>query len=83
MKNTAGVDTLVQRQRDVTHRETKSINMSPRFNYRFDNGDTLMFQPFLMMSRSESGVDSVVDQIYRAGLFRSSRICYRHVQRQR
>ncbi|WP_229792952.1 TonB-dependent receptor plug domain-containing protein [Undibacterium squillarum] len=65
-KNTAGVDTLVQRQRDVTHRETKSINMSPRFNYRFDNGDTLMFQPFLMMSRSESGVDSVVDQIYRA-----------------
>ena len=30
----------------------KNINLAPRLSYRFDNGDTLNFQPFIVSARS-------------------------------
>jgi outer membrane receptor for ferrienterochelin and colicins len=35
-------------------RTTRGVHLTPRFNYRFDNGDTLTAQPFIMHSESES-----------------------------
>jgi outer membrane receptor for ferrienterochelin and colicins len=38
------------------------IFLSPRFSYKFGNGDTLTFQPFLASNRSRNGADSLLDQ---------------------
>ncbi|MFZ6816617.1 TonB-dependent receptor plug domain-containing protein [Undibacterium sp. Rencai35W] len=61
-KNTQGQPSLMQTQEDETNRRTRGIQLTPRLNVRFDNGDTLMLQPFLMNSRSDSTISSVVDQ---------------------
>jgi iron complex outermembrane receptor protein len=39
---------------DETARTTRGIHLTPRLSYKFDNGDTLNFQPFLMANRSDS-----------------------------
>lgn len=39
---------------DDSQRRTHGIHFTPRFNYRFDNGDSLMFQPFVMQSQSRT-----------------------------
>lgn len=57
--------TLIQNQYDQTNRKTTGIHLTPRFNYKFENGDTLMVQPFLMNSRSDSSTQSTVNEIYR------------------
>lgn len=62
----AGNTTLLQNQHDLTNRQTTGIHLTPRFNYRFENGDTLMLQPFLMNSRSDSSGQSQVDLLYRS-----------------
>lgn len=58
----AGQPSLIQNQADETSRRTTGIQLTPRVNYRFDNGDTLMLQPFLTKSRSNSFSTSQVDQ---------------------
>lgn len=64
-KNPAGNDTLIQNQYDQTNRKTTGIHLTPRFNYKFENGDTLMVQPFLMNSRSDSNNRSDVNATLR------------------
>jgi iron complex outermembrane receptor protein len=39
------------------------VHLSPRLQYKFDNNDTLTFQPFIVANRSNSGSDTWVDQI--------------------
>ncbi|MFZ6759259.1 TonB-dependent receptor plug domain-containing protein [Undibacterium sp. Ji50W] len=65
-KGVDGKDALIQNQADQTNRKTTGIHFTPRFNYRFENGDTLTMQPFLMLSRSDSSNQSEVDQLYRS-----------------
>lgn len=37
--------------------------LSPRLAYKFANGDTLSFQPFLASNRSRNGADSLLEQL--------------------
>lgn len=50
----------------VSERSSKGIHLMPRLSYRFDNGDTLNFQPFLMHNRSEGSSRSTLER--RVGL---------------
>ena len=61
-----GSPNLLQNEYDETHRLTTGLHLTPRFNYKFENGDTLMLQPFIMVSHSVSDGQSLVDQIYRS-----------------
>lgn len=61
-KDSLGHAILEQDLLDVTHRESTGIHFTPRFNYRFENGDTLMLQLFMMNSRSNSRTSSNLDQ---------------------
>src|SRR5450830_757298 len=47
---------------DETQRTTKALHVTPRFSYKFDGGDQLNFQPFLMTSRSNSSVNTDLTQ---------------------
>jgi iron complex outermembrane receptor protein len=47
---------------DTTTRETRSLHLTPRLTYKFDGGDTLNIQPFLMATRSDGTLNSVLDQ---------------------
>lgn len=64
-----GADGSVVREQQI-HSEgngdSRGIHLSPRLSYKFDSGDTLNFQPFLMANRSRSASDTSVDQV--AGL---------------
>ncbi|NIA53184.1 TonB-dependent receptor [Massilia sp. TW-1] len=67
--DTVNLDTLhdgtVQREQRI-HDEGGGVNdslfLTPRFAYKFTNGDTLTFQPFLIANRNRSGGDSLLDQ---------------------
>ena len=65
-KNTAGETVLMQHQQDQTNRETTGLHLTPRFNYKFENGDTLNFQPFLMTSKSNSQTFNQVNELFRS-----------------
>ncbi|MBR7778876.1 TonB-dependent receptor plug domain-containing protein [Undibacterium rugosum] len=65
-KNTAGETVLKQHQQDQTDRETTGLHLTPRFNYKFENGDTLNFQPFLMTSKSNSQTWNQVNELFRS-----------------
>jgi iron complex outermembrane receptor protein len=58
-------DGTVQREQHI-HDEgggvSDSLFLTPRFAYKFANGDTLTFQPFLVANRNRSGGDSLLDQ---------------------
>jgi outer membrane receptor for ferrienterochelin and colicins len=41
---------------------SRGIHLSPRLSYRFDNSDTLTFQPFLVSNRNTSASESDVTQ---------------------
>jgi outer membrane receptor for ferrienterochelin and colicins len=41
---------------------SKGVHLSPRLSWKFQNGDTLNFQPFIVANRTESGADANVDQ---------------------
>ncbi|QYF95085.1 TonB-dependent receptor [Massilia sp. PAMC28688] len=43
-------------------RTTRSLHLMPRMTYRFDNGDTLNFQPMLVSNRSQGDSNSVLTQ---------------------
>ncbi|MES2149633.1 MAG: TonB-dependent receptor [Pseudomonadota bacterium] len=58
----SGVVQREQQVHDETDRRTRGIHLSPRLAYKFDNGDTLTFQPFLVNSHSASATDSTLSQ---------------------
>jgi hypothetical protein len=43
-------------------RETRSLHLTPRLSYKFDSGDTLNFQPFVMVNRSDGDARSDLTQ---------------------
>ncbi|MDM5176083.1 TonB-dependent receptor [Massilia sp. DJPM01] len=45
-----------------SRRSSRSVHLTPRLSYKFDNGDTLNFQPFLMHNRSEGDSNSLLTQ---------------------
>ena len=66
---THNVDTLddgiVTKDQDITDESSgtgKSIHLAPRLSYKFDNGDTINFQPFLMHNQRDSGSSSTLVQ---------------------
>ncbi|GAB3433843.1 TonB-dependent receptor [Massilia solisilvae] len=42
--------------------KSRGVHLSPRLSYKFDNGDTLNFQPFIVANRNDNVTDSTVDQ---------------------
>jgi iron complex outermembrane receptor protein len=42
---------------------TRALNLAPRLTWKFDDGDTLNFQPFVSASRNTSVNDAPVDQV--------------------
>jgi iron complex outermembrane receptor protein len=62
-EDSLGQINLLQDLHDETNRQTSGIHFAPRLNYRFENGDTLMLQPFIMNSRSDSRSDSTLNQV--------------------
>jgi iron complex outermembrane receptor protein len=57
-----GVETKDENVVDQTQRETRSLHLTPRLSYKFDSGDTLNFQPFVMVNRSDSDARSDLTQ---------------------
>jgi iron complex outermembrane receptor protein len=57
-----GQPNLVQQVADDSVRRSRGLHLSPRLNYRFENGDTLTFQPFLVLSHSETAGQSLLTQ---------------------
>ncbi|WP_317204440.1 TonB-dependent receptor [Janthinobacterium sp.] len=51
-----------QALQDQSARRTRGIHLAPRLSYKFDGGDTLAFQTFLMSSRSEGDSSSLLTQ---------------------
>lgn len=52
--NSSGTVLQDQVQSDQSSRRRRGMNVSPRLNYRFDNGDTLTMQPFAIVSTNKS-----------------------------
>lgn len=42
--------------------KSRGLHLSPRLSYKFDNGDTLNFQPFVVANRSDGVNDATVNQ---------------------
>ncbi|MFM2085916.1 MAG: hypothetical protein RLZZ237_785, partial [Pseudomonadota bacterium] len=57
-----GVVEKDQQVQDISMRRSTSLHLTPRLSYKFDGGDTLNFQPFLMSNRSEGTTSSLLDQ---------------------
>jgi outer membrane receptor for ferrienterochelin and colicins len=58
----AGVLQKDQVQNDESNRRSRGIHLSPRLVYKFENSDTLTFQPFIVSNRSEGTTDSQLAQ---------------------
>ncbi len=58
----AGVLLREQFSSDENTGRSRGIHLSPRLSYRFDNSDTLTFQPFLVSNRSSSASEARVTQ---------------------
>ncbi|MES2148703.1 MAG: TonB-dependent receptor [Pseudomonadota bacterium] len=58
----AGVVQKDQQLHDSSARKAQNLHLTPRLSYKFENGDTLNFQPFLMSSRSDASNTSLLDQ---------------------
>jgi outer membrane receptor for ferrienterochelin and colicins len=43
--------------------KSRALNLAPRLSYKFENGDTLNFQPFVSANRSDNVNDAPVDQL--------------------
>jgi iron complex outermembrane receptor protein len=43
--------------------KSRGLNLAPRLSYKFENGDTLNFQPFVSANRNDSVNDAPVDQL--------------------
>jgi len=57
-----GAVTKDQLVHDESSSTNKMLHLTPRLSWKFDSGDTLNFQPFLMYNKSEGGSNSVLDQ---------------------
>jgi iron complex outermembrane receptor protein len=57
-----GVLVREQFSQDENSGRSRGIHLSPRMSYRFDSGDTLTFQPFLVSNRNTSEGESNVTQ---------------------
>jgi iron complex outermembrane receptor protein len=57
-----GTITKDQQVHDESSGTNKQLHLTPRLSWKFENGDTLNFQPFLMHNKSDSGSNSVLDQ---------------------
>jgi iron complex outermembrane receptor protein len=57
-----GVVTKDQEVHDESSNSNKQLHLTPRFSWKFDSGDQLNFQPFLMWNKSHGGLNSVLDQ---------------------
>ena len=57
-----GQANLLQQVVDDSLRRTRGIHLAPRFSYRFEDGDSLMLQPFIMQSQSSSQGESRLSQ---------------------
>ncbi|PWF55160.1 TonB-dependent receptor plug domain-containing protein [Massilia glaciei] len=51
-----------ERSRELSERRSKGLHLTPRLSYRFDNSDTLTFQPFLMSNRSNARSDIALER---------------------
>ncbi|MES2050223.1 MAG: TonB-dependent receptor [Pseudomonadota bacterium] len=54
---------LAQDLHDETSRQSSGIHFAPRLNFHFEDGDSLMLQPFIMNSRSDSRSTSALTQV--------------------
>jgi iron complex outermembrane receptor protein len=64
LATTADGAVLREQQIATTSGGTSSgVHLTPRFQYKFNNNDTLTFQPFLVANRSTSGYDTLVDRL--------------------
>ncbi len=57
-----GVLLRAQSGADQNEGRSRGIHLSPRLSYRFDDGDTLTFQPFLVSNRNTADSDSSLVQ---------------------
>ena len=67
------LDGTLMRHQDIASeasRKSSNLHLAPRLSYKFDNGDTLNFQPFAMASRSSSDSRGTLDQPYTAPDYR-------------
>jgi iron complex outermembrane receptor protein len=62
----AGVLVREQFSQDENNGRSRGIHLSPRLSYRFDSGDTLTFQPFLVSNRNTSQGESDLTQPFGA-----------------
>ncbi|MES3025332.1 MAG: TonB-dependent receptor [Pseudomonadota bacterium] len=53
---------LDERSTEFSERRNKGLQLTPRLSYRFDNSDTLTFQPFLVSNRSSGRSDSALER---------------------
>jgi outer membrane receptor for ferrienterochelin and colicins len=51
-----------QLQQDVGERRSRGVHLTPRLSYRFDNGDMLTFQPFIVHNRTDGEGSSQMQQ---------------------
>ncbi|MFA9274863.1 MAG: TonB-dependent receptor plug domain-containing protein [Candidatus Aquirickettsiella gammari] len=58
----AGQIQLIQDQIDQANRQSTGIHLTPRLSYKFESGDNLTLQPFLMNSRSHARNTSTLTQ---------------------
>ncbi|MES2262987.1 MAG: TonB-dependent receptor [Pseudomonadota bacterium] len=57
-----GVVTKQQLIQNSSAGTSQNLHLTPRLSYKFDNGDTLNFQPFVMASRGDNTSHSVLEQ---------------------
>lgn len=63
-RDTLADGSIVREQllQDESSGNSRNLHFTPRFSYKFDNGDTLNIQPFLMASRGDTGSHGTLDQ---------------------
>jgi outer membrane receptor for ferrienterochelin and colicins len=58
----AGTVLREQSSQERSEGKSRGIHLAPRLSYRFDNGDTLTFQPFLMNNRNSNSARTELQQ---------------------
>jgi iron complex outermembrane receptor protein len=61
-ETTGGTVTREQLIHTDSNGKSEGLHLSPRLSYKFDNGDTLNFQPFVAANRNDSVADAWVNQ---------------------
>jgi outer membrane receptor for ferrienterochelin and colicins len=58
-----GVPFRDERSASISERRNQGLHLTPRLSYRFEDGDTLTFQPFVMSNKSKSRTDSSQERV--------------------